>query len=417
MLNKNLISWIKKQKLINRINIKRKNKDKLKQWQFDDNSIYHKSKNFFLIKSFAFKQNKKKWYQPLIIQKEEGVLGIIKKITSNESYYLLQAKAEPGNINSIQISPTVQATRSNYLRKHGGKKTLFLDYFLKKNKSVKILSNIKLSEQGTRFLGKKNKNLLVELKRSFLNKPSNFVWLTKKNIKFLLKKRNLLQMDTISILSSIISKNKIDNPKNDFKFLIFKLNYFKKILRLDKKLITFSKLKGWKMKNSIIFDIKKVFFSILFIDVKANKREVKNWDQPFISDHSTSLNCFIICEIDKTNHYLLKIVQEPGFDAPKYTSTISEKNFSMKRFKKNKFSRFLKKKNILLDSIYSDEGGRFFKNQTRNIICRLENSNSFRIQKKYIWASHNQIIDLISKNKVTIEARNLFAIYNIDKIK
>ena len=27
-----------------------------------------------------------------------------------------------GNINKIQLSPTVQATKSNYLRKHGGKK-------------------------------------------------------------------------------------------------------------------------------------------------------------------------------------------------------------------------------------------------------------------------------------------------------
>ena len=341
MLNKKLIIWIRKQKLINKIKVRRKNKDQLKQWKFDDNSIYHISKNFFLIRPFIFKQNKKKWYQPLIIQKEEGVLGIIKKKISNENYYLLQAKAEPGNINSIQISPTVQATRSNYLRKHGGKKTLFLNYFLKKNKSVNILSNIKLSEQGTRFLGKKNKNLLVELKNGILNKPSNFIWLTKKNIKFLLGKRNLLQMDTISILSSIICKNKIDNSINDFKFLIFKLNYFSKILKLDRKFITFSKLKGWKIRDSIIFDTKKIFFSIFFIDVRANKREVKNWDQPFISDHSTSLNCFMISEIDKTNHYLLKIVHEPGFDAPKFTSTISEKNFSMKKFKKNIFLRLM----------------------------------------------------------------------------
>ena len=132
MLNKKLISWIKKQKQINRIKVKKKNQNKLIQWKFSDVSIYHKSRNFFLIKPFAFKQDKSEWYQPLIIQKEEGILGIIKKKISNEDHYLLQAKAEPGNINSIQISPTVQATRSNYLRKHGGKKTPFLNYFLKK---------------------------------------------------------------------------------------------------------------------------------------------------------------------------------------------------------------------------------------------------------------------------------------------
>lgn len=33
-----------------------------------------------------------------------------------------------------------------------------------------------------------------------------------------------------------------------------------------------------------------------------------------------------------------------------------------------------------------------------------------------MWVSHNQVIDLISKNLLTIEARNLFASFNIDKI-
>ena len=32
----------------------------------------------------------------------------------------MQAKVEPGNINSIQLSPTLQATRSNYTKAHGG---------------------------------------------------------------------------------------------------------------------------------------------------------------------------------------------------------------------------------------------------------------------------------------------------------
>ena len=70
---------------------------------------------------------KKNWDQPIIVQKEIGILGILKK----NNKYLLQAKFEPGNINKIQISPTVQATKSNYTQVHGGKKVPFLNYFLK----------------------------------------------------------------------------------------------------------------------------------------------------------------------------------------------------------------------------------------------------------------------------------------------
>ena len=38
------------------------------------------------------------------------------------------------------------------------------------------------------------------------------------------------------------------------------------------------------------------------------------------------------------------------------------------------------------------------------------------LPKNFIWASHNQVVDLIKKNFLTIEARNLFASFNIDKI-
>ena len=69
-----------------------------------------------------------------------------------------------------------------------------------------------------------------------------------------------------------------------------------------------------------------------------------------------------------------------------------------------------------MDIINSDEGGRFFKNQTRNMICEIKNYKKIELNENYVWASHNQIIDLINQNKMTIEARNLFACCNIDKI-
>jgi dTDP-4-dehydro-6-deoxy-alpha-D-glucopyranose 2,3-dehydratase len=417
MLNRKLIAWINKQKINNKLKIKKIYKNNLKQWKVNDNIIYHKHKSFFSIKPYVFKQYKKKWFQPLIIQKEEGILGIIKKRISNKDYYLLQAKAEPGNINSIQISPTVQATKSNYLRKHGGKKTFYLDYFLKKINKTIILSSLKLSEQGTRFLNKKNKNILLEIKNLKLPKKSNFIWLDKKNIKYLIKQNNVLNMDTISIFSSAIKKNKLENPINSFSDLLNILKKCKKFLYIKKKQIKFSNLIGWKIDKNVFFDFNKNFFSIFFIEVNANMREVKKWDQPIISDHYSSINGFIIYKYNKITHYLLKAVQEPGSSDPKFTSTISEKNLLIKDLKKLDYSNFFKKKNHLFNVINSDEGGRFFKNQSRNIVCETNNHNKIKLKKNFIWASHNQLIELINKNLLTIEARNLFASFNIEKIK
>ena len=70
------------------------------------------------------------WQQPIIEQSEIGILGIITKKLNQKIYYLMQAKIEPGNINCVQISPTLQATKSNYLQVHNGKKPKYLSYFL-----------------------------------------------------------------------------------------------------------------------------------------------------------------------------------------------------------------------------------------------------------------------------------------------
>ncbi|MDC3035877.1 NDP-hexose 2,3-dehydratase family protein, partial [Candidatus Pelagibacter sp.] len=111
------------------------------------------------------------------------------------------------------------------------------------------------------------------------------------------------------------------------------------------------------------------------------------------------------------------VCQEPGFQSPKFTSTISEKNYLPKDFKKYRYSSHFMNNKKLLDITNSDEGGRFFKNQTRNVVCQIQNYKKINLNKRFIWVSHNQIVDLINKNLVTIEARILFACYNIDKIK
>jgi len=411
-----LKNWLKHQKNIKKIKINKKKISNLKDWIFKKNVILNSKQNFFSIKAFIIKCKNKITYQPLIVQKENGIIGINKKKKDNKDYYLLQAKIEPGNINGIQISPTVQATKSNYLRKHGGKKTLFLNFFIKTNNQLKIISKKKLSEQGSRFLKKKNWNILIEAKNPLITNKDNYRWLTRDNLKYLANKKNILNMDTLSVMSSIIQKNANENTLRSNKQIQNKLNNFIKKNKIKRLNINFKDLNNWVITKDFITDIKKKFFSILFIDVYANSREIKKWEQPIISDHFSSLNGFLICKYNNTVHYLLQLVNEPGLDNAKYTSTIFEKNFSSNLKKKIKYFYFFSKKNLLLDVVNSDEGGRFLKNQIRNIICEIKDFNKINLTENFIWASHNQVVDLIANDKMTIESRNLFASYNIDKI-
>ncbi len=416
MKKKDLIRWIFNQKKKNLMNVSKISSLNIDNWKVENNKIYNLKKAFFSIVPFEFRMNNKKWYQPLIIQKEVGILGILKKKIKDEDYYLLQAKVEPGNSSGIQLSPTIQATKSNYLRKHGGKRTNYLNFFTQKNKKNRVISNYRLSEQGTRYLNKSNRNILIDLKNQKIKKLNNFIWVNKKNLKYLLNKKNLLNMDTISVISCSIKKNQFDAPFYKFSNLLRAIKNVKTNKKVLKKIISFKELKSWKILNNIIFDTKQRFFSILFLKIKSNSREVKQWSQPIISDHYISLNGFLIKEINNTDHYLLNAVQEPGQIYPKFTSTISIKNYrpSIKNVKIKFFNFFNRKK--VIKFINSDEGGRFYKNESHNLISFISKKDKIILPQNFKWASHNQVIELIKKNLLTIEARNLFASFNIDKI-
>ena len=197
MLNKNFQTWFDLQKANNKIIIKIIKLKNLNGWYYTKDKIYHKSKKFFKIIGIDVKSNiDGNWDQPIIVQNEVGILGIIKNKFKKK--YLLQAKVEPGNINKLQLSPTVQATRSNYERVHGGKKIPFLKLFIDKKKSF-----IGQPEQGYRYLFKSNNNSLIEITKP-IKVMKNFYWFSKEELKTLIKKRNILSMDTISVFSSLI---------------------------------------------------------------------------------------------------------------------------------------------------------------------------------------------------------------------
>ena len=150
MINKSIFNWLNNQKKKQLLTVEKINLSKLSKWIYGKREIYHISKKFFKIAGIRIQSNfynKKNWDQPIIVQNEIGILGIIKNVKTNK--YLLQAKVEPGNINKIQISPTVQATKSNYLRIHGGKTIPFLKFFKKKNKISHSKAN-KLSDTTIR---------------------------------------------------------------------------------------------------------------------------------------------------------------------------------------------------------------------------------------------------------------------------
>lgn len=188
---------------VNRIPI-----SELRRWKTrSTGEIYHDSGGFYEIVGVRVENANREvgsWDQPLVFQQEMGILGIVTAVHSGLRYYLLQAKAEPGNVGLIQLSPTLQATYANMKRLHEGSAPPFASLFLE-NSGAKVLYKKWLAEDGGRFLGKKNLNMLIEVAPESISQtlPNNFRWVTLRQIKELLEFDNYIGPHVRSIVAHL----------------------------------------------------------------------------------------------------------------------------------------------------------------------------------------------------------------------
>ncbi|MFM5787850.1 NDP-hexose 2,3-dehydratase family protein [Aeromonas veronii] len=159
-----------------------------KGWRLDQEqgSIVHQSGEFFRVDGIRVTDSTDReviggWEQPILTQigYDGGILGLIRKRINDVPYYLVEAKAEPGNPNIVQISPTVQATFSNIKRAHGGKLTPFVEFFMNpiENGATVILDRW-MSEDGGRLFNKRNKSMIVEVEVLDIPLATRYKWLT-----------------------------------------------------------------------------------------------------------------------------------------------------------------------------------------------------------------------------------------------
>jgi dTDP-4-dehydro-6-deoxy-alpha-D-glucopyranose 2,3-dehydratase len=174
-------------------------------WYLDDRlNLRHNSGRFFSIEGIRVHTNTghvRDWSQPIIHQPEVGILGILCQKQHGILYFLMQAKIEPGNVNQAQLSPTVQATKSNYTQVHGGNRPPYLEHFVDLSDKRIIVDQLQ-SEQGARFLKKRNRNMIVEIdSETPVHLLSNYCWLTLGQIKHLMCMDNIINMDSRTVLS------------------------------------------------------------------------------------------------------------------------------------------------------------------------------------------------------------------------
>lgn len=443
-----ILNWVKVKNTEVHVNINQIAFRELTDWKFnqDYEKIVHNSGKFFSIDGLSIQINKGRklnWSQPIINQPEIGILGIITKEINGVLYFLLQAKIEPGNVNYVQLSPTLQATKSNYTQVHNGKKPLYLDYFTNLA-NCKVLLDQLQSEQGARFWKKRNRNIILKVTEE-IRLENNFCWLTLGQIIELLKFDNIVNMDTRTVISGISFGN-YHAKDLDFHFLInnYLNNYFGKLIissittnsslfSLDQIIQWFTNLKTqydvnigkislkdlseWSINEYSISHKENKYFEIIAVDVTIGNREVSSWQQPIVKPLESGICAFVIKEIDGVLHFLIQAKFEPGnFDILEMAPTVQciTGNFNNEESKSElpylDFVLSASKKDILFDSFQSEEGGRFYREQNRNVLIKAANDFPIETPPNYIWMTLNQIKMFIRfNNYINIQARSLLA--------
>lgn len=432
-----LKQWIKEQNKRTVINITASLIDNSSDWFYEPikGSITNKKGKFFSIQGLHYQLNDNlSIEQPIIIQNEIGFLGIIAKEFDGVLYFLMQSKIEPGNINGVQISPTIQATKSNFTCAHGGRVPKYLDFFKNTNKRTTVLYDQIQSEQGNRFFGKRNRNIIILIEND-IEVYSNFKWMSIGQIKEFLKEDNLVNMDTRTVLSGLMTvlnnsdKNLTRNFFSDTSLfesiysedntakVISLLNDFKMFNEITTELIPLSTLSDWQVNNRGVFSDNSDF-DVEYYNIEIEGREVRTWQQPLFKSKNKALFVLISKISNGERLFLIKLTPEIGcFDKVEFGPSIQVSNYQQHLDVDDiVFNFFINNENeykILFDVVLSEEGGRFYHEENRNVIVELENDFP-PLGSEYIWVNYATLNNLVKMNNImNIQLRNLISLLPI----
>lgn len=449
-----ILSWLYSQRQAVQVDVRQTPLNNMAQWSYDEEEgrIKHDSGKFFSIDGVRVNTNyglRSSWDQPIINQPEIGFLGILTQMKNGVLHFLLQAKIEPGNINVVQLSPTLQATKSNYTRVHKGKTPVFLEYF-NGEKKVTVLIDQLQSEQGARFYKKRNRNIIIEIPEDEnLKIPDNFIWLTLRQLKALMAMDNVVNMDTRTVISAInygtfnqiellrqcviptVSDYEVEqiyslignvNSITNIETILSWMTNLKSKYELSVERIPLKDVQGWSFNGNIIYNLDKKYFTVVGAHVVIDNREVTTWDQPMIKPAQEGLIGFIIKKINGIYHFLVQAKVEIGcFDVLEIAPTVQCLTGNY-RENQNEYSVpfiecFLNPNDfrVIHRSLQSEEGGRFFQEQNLNMIIEAPDDFPFEVPENYCWMTLPQLLLFMKfNNYLNIATRNLLALLPIN---
>ncbi|XVQ90078.1 NDP-hexose 2,3-dehydratase family protein [Microbispora siamensis] len=406
----------------------------LRHWGFETGTgnIVHDSGRFFRIEGLRVRSDYgafPTWDQPIINQPEIGLLGIIVRRVGGVLHCLMQAKMEPGNVNTLQLSPTVQATRSNYTRVHRGIGIRYLEYFAQPRRG-RVLVDVLQSEHGAWFLRKRNRNMVVEVDED-VPVGDDFCWLSLDDTRALLAADNIVNMDARSVLSCLPGKVSPAGADGDgFQAALARsygrgaalhelgdvLSWFtetKALHDVTTRTVPLREVAGWCVSAAEIAHRDGRYFSVVGVEVEATSREVSHWTQPLIAPHGLGVVAFLLKRIRGVLHLLVHARVEAGYlDVVELGPTVQcvPGNYPDPATRPL-FLDYVEAAGaaqVRYSAILSEEGGRFYQAQSRYSLIETGEEFPLEVPPGYRWMTADQMEGLLKHNNyLNVQARTL----------
>ncbi|MFF4229271.1 NDP-hexose 2,3-dehydratase family protein [Streptomyces sp. NPDC001820] len=404
-------------------------------------NIAHESGRFYSVEGLDVRIEQThagSWQQPILNQPEVGILGILVKEFDGVLHFLMQAKVEPGNHNGLQLSPTVQATRSNFTRVHRGARVPYLDYFRDTSRH-QVLADVRQSEQGSWFHRKRNRNMVVRVEED-IELRDGFCWLTLGQLHRLLAADDLVNMDARTVLSCLpfaatglsgVYGSTVASPftsclvrscepeaaePHTMNALLGWITEVRSGLDSHAERIPLRDVEGWRRADGRIARPDGAFFTVVGVQVSAVGREVRTWSQPMIQPCDEGVCAFLVKKADGVLQVLVQAKAEPGFVdvvelAPTVQCTPSNHDALPGGERPPYLTEVLdaRPEQIRFDAVHSEEGGRFFHARNRYLVVEVAEDFD-AVRPGYRWVTLAQLSALLRHSHyLNVEARSLVA--------
>lgn len=349
-------------------------------WHFKEGALSHVSGGFFSIAGVQFAAAAQTPVSAgvFLFQPQSAINGLLTCVVDGQQFFLLQARAEPGNVGQAQWGPTVQSTPANYLRLHGGKTTPYFEWFSTFLPDVQVLHDSVQLDLGGRYLFK-SKRVIVAQCPADVPVQEGFAWVPAQVVNAAVARSTFLNTD-LRALFGLCAWGAAPGHLAPVAPLVaasssmpLRAQALAGVLQALQggaapayRFQSIADMPGWRMADEGIFEAQgNQGFDVGYFQVEALRREVARWQQPLIvsrSEGCARLLCRVLAGVFEV---CVRVGAEPGLQTGKALLP------SDLRYPGAAGGAPLLEGKVLLHTRESDEGGRFFQDASRYEVVQV----------------------------------------------